>query len=204
MTITNYYPPITFLPTYYTTTPITFDSTYIQNLEALGVLDNYSPLLFTRNPLFTQVNEFNQNIGILQTAYKSLENIYTLIDTLKEINNPTKEIIQSFENEINDIINNTTFNDIDVFNQKITINNQTIDLNLPKFSYENLDNFEKSILEKEELIKSVLESNLSPFNENYNFTPINFETFNTILNSPISNAFKLELINPDIVNLLLS
>ena len=200
----NFYPPITFLPSVFNTAPITFDIKYIENLKANGILDNYSPLLFIRHPLFTQLNEFHQNIGILQTAYNSLEKIYTLIDELKKINNPSKEIIKTYENQINDIVKNSSFNNINVFEKKITINDKTIDLNIPKFAYENLNKFEESVIEKENLIKTYLTSELTPFNEKYNINLIQSETLKDIINAPISNSFKLELLNPEIVNLLLS
>jgi len=199
MQINSYY-PISYLPIYpYNTQTVTFNPEYINNLIALGVTDYFSPTQFVTNPLFATVDNFNQNVGILQTATSSLEKILTLVNDLKNINEPTQDIINEFETEINDIINNTTFNNLNVFNRTLDINGEKIDLNVPLF-----DPNVYTIEEYEKIINQTY-NNLFSTLQNLTFTlPINtqYNSFETLPASTYS-AFNLNNITPDTLELLL-
>jgi hypothetical protein len=132
----NYY-PISFLPITPLNEPITFNPEYIQNLQALGVFDYFLPSQFVTNPLFAQVSDFNQTIGILQTATNSLEKILTLVGDIKNTN-PPEDVIKTLQDEINSIINNTTFNDKNVFASTLNIDGKTINLSVPTFNPDNM------------------------------------------------------------------
>jgi hypothetical protein len=198
--VTSYYYPITYLPTTYNTEPITFNPEYVNNLIALGVTDYFSPTQFVTNPLFANVDSFNQNVGILQTAVNSLDRILTLTDTLKSINNPTQEIIDDYTKEINDIIQNTTFNDLNVFDQTLNIDGQNINLNVPLFDPNTytIDEYEKIISDKYDNLFQTLQ-NLSftlPFETTFNPYNITYPT-NTL------QAFDISSLTPQTLELLL-
>ncbi|MEO1927465.1 MAG: hypothetical protein ABGX26_02095 [Nautiliaceae bacterium] len=193
--------PLSYLPSVYNTTPITLNPEYVNNLLALNITDYFSPTQFNTNPLFANVDTFNQNIGILQTAVNSLDKILTLTDELKELNPKSEEIINNFTQEINDIIQNTTFNDINVFNQTLNINDKEVDLNIPLFdpNTQTIEEYEKLIQEKYDSLYDTL-NNLSfslPTQTDFNPYEIYYPT-NQL------SAFNLNLLTPTDIALLLS
>ena len=208
MSINSFY-PVSFLPvTPYQTTPITFNPEYVENLISLGVTDYFSPTQFATNPLFAQVDEFNQNIGILQTATNALDTILSYVDILKNINNPTEEILNEITNEINSIIQNTTFNNIPVFSQNIKIGENNLSLSIPLFNPNemSIEKYEKLLLEKKDNFLDALKSLsvLTPFNAD-KINPVNFETFEYLLNSgSLLNAYNANLVDPLTLEMLLS
>lgn len=200
MTVSSYY-PISYLPTYpYNTEPITFNSDYINNLISLGVTDYFSPTQFVTNPLFANVDSFNQNVGILQTATSSLEKVLTLIDDLKNINDPTQDIINQFETEINDILKNTTYDNLNVFDQTLNIDGQNVNLSVPLYNPDTytIEEYEKVISDKYNSFYSTL--------QNLTFTLPTQTTFNPYsIYYPTSTyqAFDYSTINPETLELLL-
>jgi hypothetical protein len=199
--------PLSFLVSPINTTPITFNQDYIENIEALNLLDYFTPTQFATNPLFAQVDTFNYNIGILQTANNAIEEILNYIDAYKELNNPTEDILKTLADEINSTINNTTFNNLPVFNQTITLGNNEIKLDIPEFTPDtNIQEYEKLLLEKQKEIFEALQNldTLLPFDSN-NINPIDFETFTSLLNNgSLLQAYNTGLINPDSLEILLS
>ena len=196
----NYYPPISYLPSLINTEPITFSPEYINNLIALRVTDYFSPTQFVTNPLFAKVDNFNQNVGILQTAINSLDKILTLTDILKNINDPTQEIIENYTKEINDIIQNTTFNDLNVFDQTLNINGQNINLNIPLFDLNiyTIKEYEKLISDKYDNLFQTLQhlSFTLPYETTFNPYNITYPT-NTF------KAFNISSLSPETLELLL-
>jgi hypothetical protein len=199
--------PLSFLVSPINTQPITFNQDYIEHLEALNVLDYFLPSQFASNPLFAQVDSLNQNIGLLQTANNAIETVLEYIDAYKNLNNPTEDALKELSQEINDVLKNTTFNDMSVFNQTITIGDNQIKLEIPEFTPDtNLDEYEKLLLEKQKDIFNVLNNidTLTPFNSN-EVNPIDFETFTSLLNSgTLLQAYNTGLINPLNIQMLLS
>jgi len=195
--VTSYY-PLTYLPSLNYTQPVTFDPEYVNNLISLGVTDYFTPTQFATNPLFAQVDSFHQNVGILQTAVDSLDKVLTLVDDLKNITEPSEEIIQEFSDEINSILQNTTYNDSPVFNQTLTIGDQNIDLNVPLFNPDTytIQEYEKLISEKSgDLFKALQNIDFSlPFSS--------ADTYTSILQNPLI-AYNIELLNPQTLELLL-
>ncbi len=203
----NPYYPLSFLPINpITTTPVTFEPKYINNLIALKITDYFLPTQFASNPLFAKIDEFNQNIGILQTATNAVNKILSYIDVLKEINNPTEEILKEIKNEINSIIQNTTFNSLPVFSQTLTIGDKKVSLSLPAFNPNkiSIEEYEKLLLKKKDNFIDALK-NLTiqtPFENKAN--PLKFETFNRLLNSgSLLQAYNTNLINPLTLEFLL-
>ena len=196
----NTYYSLTYLPGIFNTKPITFNSEYINNLIALRVTDYFSPTQFAINPLFANVDTFHQNVGILQTAVNSLEKILTLTDTLLQINNPTQEIINEFTEKINDILKNTTFESLNVFNQTLDIKGARINLNVPLFdpNTQTIEEYVKLISEKyDSLFKTLQNISLTlPFETSFNPYSINFPKY-------ASQAFNYFSITPQTLELLL-
>ena len=197
--VTSYY-PLTYLPSVYNTEPVTFNPEYIENLISLGVTDYFTPTQFATNPLFANIDTFNQNVGILQTAVNSLDKILTLTDTLKEINDPTQEIIDEYTKEINDIIQNTTFNDLNVFNQTLDINGEEVNLSIPLFdpNSQTIDEYTKLISDKYNELFDTLQ-NISftlPFETSFNPYSIYYPT-------SAYQAFNLSNLTPQTLELLL-
>jgi len=197
--VTAYY-PITYLPGVFNTQPVTFDPDYIDNLIALKVTDYFSPSQFATNPLFAQVDTFNQNVGILQTAVNSLEKVLTLTDALKEIDNPTQEIIDEYTNEINDIIGSSTFDGLSVFNQTLDLNGTEVDLSVPLFNpdTQTIEEYTKILSEKyDDLFKTL---------QNITFTipaQTSFNPYNIYYPTNTYSAFNLNTLNPQTLELLL-
>ncbi|WP_456479442.1 hypothetical protein [Nautilia sp.] len=196
----NAYYPLTYLPSVFNTAPVTFNPEYINNLIALRITDYFSPTQFATNPLFANVDTFNQNVGILQTAVNSLEKILTLTDTLKEINDPTQEIIDEYTKEINDILQNTTFNNLNVFNQTLEINGEQINLNVPLFdpNTQTIEEYTKLISEKYDSLFKIL--------QNINFTlpyETSFNPYNIYFPTYTSQVFNYSSITPQTLELLL-
>jgi len=190
--------PLSYLPiSFQTTTPITFDSDYISHLLSLRVTDYFLPTQFQTNPLFAKVDEFHQNAGILQTATDALDRILTIVDVLKT--NPPENIVDTLTKEINEIINNTTFNDTNVFSSVLNLNDKEINLSIPVYTPDiDINDYEKLLLQKQEDIFDALR-NLSfnlPFSQNVDINKL-YEF------STLSSAFNLSSINPEIVNFLL-
>jgi len=198
--------PLSYLPiTPIQTTPITFNYDYISHLESLGVTDYFLPSQFVQNPLFAQVDEFNQNIGLLQTATDAIDKILTYIDQLKEINNPTEEILKEFSDEINSIINNTTFNDLNVFSQTISLGDDKLDLSIPVFTPDtDIEKYEELLLKQKDNIFSALQNLSLTLPNQIETNPVEFETFEELLNSgTLLSAYNNNLINPQILEFLL-
>jgi hypothetical protein len=200
MTVNSYY-PISYLPAYtYNTEPITFNSDYINNLISLGVTDYFSPTQFVTNPLFANVDSFNQNVGILQTATSSLEKVLTLIDDLKNINNPTQDVVNEFETEINDILKNTTYDNLNIFDQTLNIDGQNINLSVPLYDPNTytIEEYEKVVGDKYNSLYSTL--------QNLTFTlpsQTSFNPYNIYYPQTSYNAFDYSAITPDTLELLL-
>ena len=192
----NYY-PISFLPITPLNEPITFNPEYIQNLQALGVFDYFLPSQFVTNPLFAQVSDFNQTIGILQTATNSLEKILTLVGDIKNTN-PPEDVIKTLQDEINSIINNTTFNDKNVFASTLNIDGKTINLSVPTFNPDNM-----TLDEYYDLINSKYTDLLNTYkNLSLNLPEFNPNEFN-LTNYNLYNAYNFQNLSPDILQILL-
>jgi len=192
----NYY-PISFLPITPLNEPITFNPEYIQNLQALGVFDYFLPSQFVTNPLFAQVSDFNQTIGILQTATNSLEKILTLVGDIKNTN-PPEDVIKTLQDEINSIINNTTFNDKNVFASTLNIDGKTINLSVPTFNPDNM-----ILDEYYDLINSKYTDLLNTYkNLSLNLPEFNPNEFN-LTNYNLYNAYNFQNLSPDILQILL-
>jgi hypothetical protein len=202
--------PLSYLPLYpqIQPPPVTFDKDYISNVLALGITSYFTPQQFSTNPLFAQVDTFNQNIGILQTATSSIEKILSYVKDLQNLNNPTKEVLKDFADEINSIIQNTQFNNIPVFEQSLKIGDESLSLSIPEFNPDttNIEEYEKLLENKQQdFIKAIEELSVqNPLNSQFT-NPVNFETFQTLLNSgTLLQAYNTDLINPETLQLLLS
>ncbi|WP_457561368.1 hypothetical protein [Caminibacter sp.] len=199
--------PLSFLVSPINTRPITFNPDYVEHIQALNLLDYFTPTQFASNPLFAQVDELNQNIGVLQTASNSIEKILTIIDTIKQINNPTEDVLKELADEINSTIKNTTFDNLPVFSQSLKIGDDEIKLAIPEFAPDtNIEDYEKILLEKQKDIFEALKNlnTLNPFENNLP-NPENFETFLSLLNNgSLLQAYNTELINPENLQLLFS
>jgi hypothetical protein len=205
--VSTYY-PLSYLPIYpYNTTNLTFDPEYINDLISLGVTDYFSPTQFATNPLFATTDTFNQNVGILQTAVDGLSNILTLVDDLKNINEPTEDVIKEFSDEINNIISNTTFDNLNVFDQTLNIDGQNVDLSIPTFdpNTTNIEDYYKLLEDKYNSLTDLLQ-NISftlPFENSFN--PTEFSTYYDLLNSStLYNAYDLSNLTPQTLELLLT
>jgi len=136
------------------------------------------------NPLLTsQYNMLNMNnsIGYMQKAYQTLNEItpYTqqLNDLSQELQNVTtdsdKKVLQNTMNDIykqiEDYINNTTYNGVNVFNQNIQIGDSTIKLKLPSLDItdpQSIENFSKQVDLLKDDIKNYLETS-SLYSDNF-------------------------------------
>lgn len=181
---------------------------YISNLIANNLIEDYFlPSQIKQNPFFSNINELNEKIGILQTATNGINTILNYIDILKNINPNEKEIINDLTNEINSTIKNTTFESLPVFSQTLKIGDQNINLSIPTFNLNktSIEDYEKLLTQKQKDIFNILdEINFqSPLNTNFN--PYNTQTFESILNSGIlTSAYKENIINPETLELLFS
>jgi hypothetical protein len=201
--------PLSYLPINpIQTKPITFDYDYISHLQSLGVTDYFLPTQFAQNPLFAKVDEFHQNVGVLQTATNAIDKILTYVDVLKNINEPTEDILKEIAKEINHVIKNTTFNDQNVFSQKLKIGDKELNLSIPAFTPDtDIEKYEELLLKQKDNIFEALQ-NLSlntPFNQNNNFNPFEANKLNSFLeNGTLYQAYNKNLINPYTLELLLS
>ena len=199
--------PLSFLISPINTQPITFNYDYISHIEALNLLDYFTPTQFATNPLFAQVDTINENIGLLQTANNAIEKILNYIDIYKEINTPTEDVLKTLANEINSVIENTNYNSLPVFNQTVTLGDNEIKLDIPEFTPDtDIQEYEKLLLEKQKDIFETLQNidTLTPFNSN-TINPVDFETFTSLLNNgSLIQAYNTHLINPENIQLLLS
>ncbi|NPA10934.1 MAG: hypothetical protein GXO62_01670 [Epsilonproteobacteria bacterium] len=210
MEINPYYTyyPLSFLPIYPNTQPVTFDPEYVENLISLGVTDYFSPTQFATNPLFANVDTFNQNVGILQTAVNGISKIMDLLDSLKEISNPSEDVLKTFEDQINKIIQDTTFNDLPVFSQTLKIGDEDVDLSIPLFNPDQItvDDYSKLIEDKFNNLSDTLKNVTFtlPFEEQ-NINPVELNIYQTLLNSgTYLNAYNTSLISPTALQLLLA
>jgi hypothetical protein len=199
--------PLSYIVSPLNTKPITFNYDYISHIQALNLLDYFTPTQFASNPLFAQVDEFHQNIGVLQTASNAIEKILTIVDTIKNLNNPTEDVLKDLANEINETIKNTTFDNLPVFSQSLKIGDDEIKLAIPEFTPDtNIEKYEKILTQKQKDIFEAIK-NLNTINplEKLNTNPADFETFTFLLNSgSLIQAYNTELINPENLQLLLS
>ncbi|WP_456471346.1 hypothetical protein [Caminibacter sp.] len=201
--------PLSFLPINpYQTKPVTFNPEYVNNLIALRITDYFLPTQFASNPLFAKVDEFHQKIGILQTATNAVDKILSYVDILKNINEPTEDILKEISKEINSTVKNTTFNDLPVFNQTLKIGDKDFSLSIPVFNPDemSIEEYEKLLLEKKEsFIDALKEFSLQTPFSNTKINPVDFETFSSILKSgSLLQAYNTNLINPLTLELLLS
>ena len=184
---------------------------YISNIIANGLIqDFFVPGIAAQNPFLKQVNDFNQNIGILQTATNGISQILQYIDILKNVNPNEENVLKELSSQINDVIKNTTYNSIPVFQESIQVNNQKVNLAIPTFNPNNMsiEDYEKLLQTKQKNLFETL-NNLSlelPINEQNNaFNPFEAEAMQEIINSgQLVNAYNANLINPFTFQLLLS
>jgi len=185
--------------------PFILNPDYFLNATALNLINDEIELNpINQTPFLSNVNNFNQNIGILQTAIKGLDEILQIGDILKTFTNPDKEILKEFENQINSIINNTTFLNTPVYKNTIEINGTKIDLTIPKFEPEKIDlkTYFEEIEKKETSLKNVLENLALNNNFENNFKPQ--EILKDILQENSPDIYNLELINPENIQFLFS
>jgi len=187
---------------------VNLNQDYISNIIANNLIQDYFlPPTINQNPFFSNVNELNEKIGILQTATQSIDKILNYIDIIKNINPNEKGVINELTTEINSIIKNTSFNSLPVFNQTLKINNQNINLSLPLLDINNttIDNYEKLLTKKQEDIFNILNNLSIQTSFNNNFNPFDENTFENILNSGLlTTAYKDNIINPYTLELLFS
>ena len=183
---------------------------YISNIIANGLIqDFFVPGIAAQNPFLKQVNDFNQNIGILQTATNGISQILNYVDILKNINPNQEQVFKELTNELNDVIKNTSYNSIPVFQEKIQLNNQNVNLSIPTLdlSNMNIEDYEKLLTKKQEDLLKVL-NNISlevPTHAPNNFNPYESEALQEIITSgELVNAYNANLINPFTFQLLLS
>ena len=180
---------------------------YISNLIANNIIQDFYLPDKIENPFFSNVMDTNEKIGILQTATNSLSAILNYIDILKNVNPNEKDVINDLVNEINSTIKNTTFDNLPVFNQTLQIGDKNINLSIPELDLNNttIEDYEKLLTQKQKDIFNTLE-NISintPLNNNFN--PLDWETFENILNSGLlATAYKENIINPQTLELLFS
>jgi len=201
--------PLTYLPINpIQTKPITFDYDYISHLQSLGVTDYFLPSQFAQNPLFAKTDEFHQNVGVLQTATSAIDKILTYVDVLKNLNEPTEEILKEFAEEINSIIENTTFNDQSVFSQTLKIGDKELSLSIPAFTPDtDIEKYEELLVkQKDNIFEALKELSLNtPFNQEQNFNPFELNNLNYLIESgTLYKAYNTNLINPYTLELLLN
>ena len=189
-------------------TNINLNQDYISNLIANGLIQDYFlPSSINQNPLFSQVNDLNEKIGILQTASEGIDKILNYIDVIKNINPADKEVLNDLINDINSTIKNTSFNSSPVFNQTLKIGDKNINLSLPLLDLNKttIEDYEKLLTQKQKDIFNILENVSVETSLNTNFNPYDTETFENILNSGLlTTAYKEDLINPQTLELLFS
>ena len=184
-----------------------FNPNYVNNLITNGVLqDLFIPGVATQNPIFAQVNDLNEKIGILQTATNGIDKILNYIDVLKQTNPDEKEVINDLVNDINSIIKNTTYNSTPVFGQTLSIGDNKVNLSLPLLDLNKttIEDYEKLLTQKQKNLFNVLENVSIQLPTQVKFNPNDIETFETLLNSgELTQAYNTELINPLTLQLLM-
>jgi len=189
-------------------TNINLNQDYISNLIANGLIQDYFlPSPINQNPLFSQVNNLNEKIGILQTASEGINKILNYIDVIKNINPNDQEVLNDLVNDINSTIKNTSFNSSPVFDQTLKIGDKNINLSLPLLDLNKttIEDYEKFLTQKQKDIFNILENVSVETSFNTNFNPYDTETFENILNSGLlTTAYKEDLINPETLELLFS
>ena len=187
---------------------INLNQDYISNLIANNMIsDFFLPSTINQNPFFSNVQDLNEKIGILQTATNSIDKILSYVDILKNVNPEEKDVINDLTNEINSIIKNTTFNSLPVFNQTLKIGDKDIDLSLPLLDLNNttIDKYEELLKKKESDIFNILNNITFQTPINSNFNPFNEDTFESIINSGLlTSAYKTDIIDPYTLELLFS
>jgi len=187
---------------------INLNQDYISNLIANNMIsDFFLPSAINQNPFFSNVQDLNEKIGILQTATNSIDKILSYVDILKNVNPEEKDVINDLTNEINSIIKNTTFNSLPVFNQTLKIGDKDIDLSLPLLDLNNttIDKYEELLKKKESDIFNILNNITFQTPINSNFNPFNEDTFESIINSGLlTSAYKTDIIDPYTLELLFS
>ena len=189
-------------------TNINLNQDYISNLIANELIQDYFlPSSINQNPLFSQVNDLNEKIGILQTASEGIDKILNYIDAIKNINPNDQEVLNDLINDINSTIKNASFNSSPVFNQTLKIGDKNINLSLPLLDLNKttIEDYEKLLIQKQKDIFNILENISFETSLNTNFNPYDTETFENILNSGLlTTAYKEDLINPQTLELLFS
>ena len=193
----------------YKISPPILNVKYVNNLIENGIIkDFFIPGIAAQNPIFSQVNDLNEKIGILQTATKGIDTILNYIDILKKVNPNEEEVLNNLINEINKTIQNTTFNNLPVFNQTLKIADTDINLSIPILNINdinNIDKYEKILLKTKNNIVDTLKNISLNLTENTKFNPYKFENFQELLNSgELITAYKNNIINPYTLELLLS
>ncbi len=185
-----------------------YNPNYVNNLIGNGIVSDYfSPITIAQNPLFQQVNNLNENIGILQTATNGIDKILNYIDILKSINPDEKKVINDLVNEINTTIKNTTFNSTSIFNQTLKIGTENIYLSIPLLDLNKttIEDYEKFLTQKKQDIFNILKNISINLPIKTTFNPFNTDTFENLLNSgELTTAYKKDLINPYTLQLLFS
>ena len=106
---------------------------------------------------FQQINNFNEAIGFMQIADGALSNISDNLNNIKTLQTAANNAalnsdnlsainkqIQKYAQNINDTLNQTTYNDKSVFGQ-FNFNGTEINTSMPSFSIENMEDFEKAL-----------------------------------------------------------
>jgi len=197
----EYYYPVSYLPSVYNSEPITLNPDYVDNLIALNVTDYFSPTQFATNPLFANVDSFNQNVGLLQTTVNSLDKILTLADTYKDLTPLSDDLLQDFATQVNDILNNTTYDNLNVFDQTIKLNDQDVNLSVPVFNpdTQTIEEYTKLLQNKYDSLYKTL--------QNLSFTlptQTNFNPYEASIPTTTLSAFDLNSITPQTLELLLA
>jgi len=141
---------------------------------------NYPQDTFINPLLDSQYNilDFNNSIGYMQKAYQTLDTLQPYLDNLNTLSeelqtNPDNTLIkddmQDIYKEINELIQNTTYDGVNVFNNDIQIGDTTIKLELPELDINNpesIENFTKQVDLLKDDIKNYLE-NSSLYTDNF-------------------------------------
>ncbi|GAB6074645.1 flagellin [Nautilia lithotrophica] len=109
------------------------------------------------NTSLQEINNFNEAIGFMQIANGALNSISDNLNQIKTLqvaaNNATlnsdnlsaiNSQITALSQNINDILSNTTYNDKNVFGE-FNMSGININISMPEFSVDNIDDFEKSL-----------------------------------------------------------
>ena len=132
----------------------------IANPNATDIVNQFVNDVFQNeiNTNLQEVNNYNDAIGVTQIASSALNSIQdniSNIDTLKVASNNAalnsnnlsaiNSQIQKYTQNINDTLNNTTFNNKNVF-REFQFNDITLNTSMPKkFDVDNIDEFKKSL-----------------------------------------------------------